>query len=114
MKKIVFSAAVLLGVLTVEGVSTAQRWGHGPFRSVPAPTFDSGWILAEPDQSGAPFPIPHPVGTDIDSSLIAAEIRSPGSTEFSLNNWTADPNEVKVGRALFSAREVRVRIWVTR
>lgn len=113
MSKIVLSM-VVLGLFAAGAVATAQQTGNPPFNSVPPPTFDSGWILAEPDQSGALFPIAHPVGTDISSTLIAADIRFPGSTEFSLNNWTANENEVKVGRALFSPREVRVRIWVTR
>ena len=76
------------------------------------PSYDSGWV---PVEAGTDlFPIPHPLGNDIFSALIAAESRSPGFTEFSPTFWSSNENEVKVDRGLFSQREVRVRIWVHR
>ena len=112
--KILLGITVIVGALVASMAFTAPQSGSVPFNALPAPTFDSGWVVAEPDQSGALFPIAHPIGSDVASALIAAEIRFPGSAEFSMNTWTANDSEVKVGRALFSPREVRVRIWVTR
>jgi hypothetical protein len=86
--------------------------GGKPFQELPAPSYDSGWV---PVEAGTDlFPIPHPLGNDIFSALIAAESRSPGFTEFSPTFWSSNENEVKVDRGLFSPREVRVRIWVHR
>jgi hypothetical protein len=90
----------------------AAQPGGKPFQELPAPSYDSGWVPVE--AAADLFPIPHPLGSDIFSALIAAESRSPGFTEFSPTFWSSNENEVKVDRGLFSPREVRVRIWVHR